>query len=162
MRLFILLVWMSSSIQHLNGQARPAISLPLNHLRLTSAFGYRIHPLTGSWRLHSAIDLAADRDSVLVVLDGKILKADYDPALGLFLRVAHFGDLESIYGHLSRFLAIPGQCVRAGDPIAISGASGLVTGPHLHFGLCYRKQFVDPLLFFYACRHYLPSRPRPN
>lgn len=121
--------------------------LPLQHLQLTSGFGYRLHPLYGVVRLHAGIDLAARHDTVFAVMDGAVSACRYDAGLGLFVRVAHAGSLESVYGHLSQWLVMPGDSVRAGEAIGMSGATGAVTGEHLHFAMLFKQHYIDPLRF---------------
>jgi murein DD-endopeptidase MepM/ murein hydrolase activator NlpD len=121
--------------------------LPLRHLQLTSGFGFRVHPVSHAWKFHAGIDLAARRDTVFAVLDGLVRTEGYDPRLGLTVRITHPGDLETIYGHLSQFLVLPGDTVASGDAIAITGATGAVTGEHLHFAVRYRGRPIDPLYF---------------
>lgn len=123
--------------------------LPLRNLRLTSPYGYRLHPIYHSVRLHAGIDLAASSDTVFTVLDGVVTVCRYDPGLGLYVRVAHRGSLETIYGHLSQWFVLPGDSVLAGDAIALSGATGATTGPHLHFAVTYHQHYIDPLQFLW-------------
>jgi len=66
--------------------------------------------------------------------------------LGIYIKIAS-DDLEITYGHLSQVLAI--DSVNSGDPIGISGATGRVTGEHLHLSMKYRGQYIDPLEFLY-------------
>lgn len=123
--------------------------LPLRHLRLTSPYGYRLHPIYHSARLHTGIDLAASSDTVFTVLDGVVTDCRYDPGLGLYVRVAHCGSFETVYGHLSQWFALPGDTVHAGEAIALSGATGATTGPHLHFAVQLNKKYIDPLQFLW-------------
>lgn len=132
-------------------------SLPLHNLRLTSPFGYRLHPIYHTIRLHAGIDLAAHNDTVFTVLDGRVTACRYDAGLGLYLHVDHAGGLQSTYGHLSQWLVLPGDTVRAGDAIAVSGATGTVTGEHLHFAVSCQGRWLDPLQFLLQLFNY--SRP---
>jgi murein DD-endopeptidase MepM/ murein hydrolase activator NlpD len=122
------------------------VCLPLRHLRITSCYGFRVHPLTGRFSFHKGVDLRARSDTVFAVLSGKVISAAYDPLLGFYVRLSH-GDFETIYGHLSQILVLAGDLVIAGDALGISGATGAVTGEHLHFGVCYRHSPVDPIKF---------------
>ena len=124
------------------------ICLPLKHLQLTSGFGYRSHPLTGKFSFHSGVDLRASRDTVFAVMDGSAISVSYDRGLGICIRLAH-GTVETSYGHLSAVLIHPGDSVLAGQPIAVTGATGTVTGEHLHFSVRCGKKPVDPLEFIY-------------
>ena len=122
------------------------VCLPLRHMRLTSGYGFRVHPLTGRYQFHKGIDLRARNDTVFAVLAGKVTAANYDPLLGFYIRLDH-GGFETLYGHLSQVLVLARDSVNAGDALAITGASGLVTGEHLHFAVSYRHKAIDPLKF---------------
>ncbi|MDB5145776.1 MAG: mepM 4 [Mucilaginibacter sp.] len=120
--------------------------LPLRQITLTSAFGFRIHPVTGKYRFHDGIDLRARKDTVFAVLAGVVQAAGYQPLFGVYIRVDH-GKFQTSYGHLSQLFVIPGDSVLAGQPIAVSGATGLVTAGHLHFSVLYHHRNIDPLKF---------------
>lgn len=79
-----------------------AFCLPLRHLSQTSGFGYRIHPLTGKYRLHTGVDLRACRDTVFAVLDGTISDVGYDRLLGIYIRLDH-GEFQSATVIFHRF-----------------------------------------------------------
>lgn len=124
------------------------ICLPLKHFKINSTYGYRVHPLTGNYAMHYGIDLKAHHDTVYAILDGRVSAANYGNSLGLTLHLDH-GQVESIYGHLSELLVSVQDSVLAGQAIAITGATGRVTGEHLHFSLRYKQRFINPIKFFY-------------
>jgi murein DD-endopeptidase MepM/ murein hydrolase activator NlpD len=124
------------------------VCLPLKYLYLNSDFGYRTHPLTGKYTMHEGVDFAARHDTVYAILDGFVKSTSYDNGLGINIHLQH-SDIESIYGHLSQVFVNPQQEVIAGEPIGITGATGRVTGEHLHFSLRYQNQFINPLKFLY-------------
>jgi murein DD-endopeptidase MepM/ murein hydrolase activator NlpD len=124
------------------------VCLPLKHLHINSDYGYRIHPLTGKYAMHSGVDLKACHDTVFAILDGLVKSTGYDGGLGINIRLEH-GLVESVYGHLSQVLVSQQDSVFAGEPIGISGATGRVTGEHLHFSIRCNKQFINPLKFLY-------------
>jgi len=119
--------------------------LPLRHLSITSDFGYRIHPVTRHYAFHAGTDFRAHHDTVYAICSG-CLSLGYDHFLGIYIRVLR-GDLQITYGHLSQVLTI--DSVKAGDPIAITGATGRVTGEHLHLSIKYKGLPIDPLKFLY-------------
>lgn len=125
------------------------ISLPLDHLTLTSSYGWRIHPVTGKPDFHRGVDLAARNDPVYSIMDGTVSSTGTDPILGIFIRVDH-GDIRSIYGHLSLALVQNGQPVLAGQPIGVTGSTGRATGEHLHFSIKSGHRYIHPLLFIKA------------
>jgi murein DD-endopeptidase MepM/ murein hydrolase activator NlpD len=124
-------------------------SLPLHQMRLTSSFGYRLHPIYKRIKMHAGIDIAAHHDTVFSILDGVVKSCRNSKSLGLFVQIDHGHTLNTIYGHLSQWLVLPGDTVSAGDPIAITGATGIVTGEHLHFAVSYAGHMLDPLQFLY-------------
>lgn len=124
------------------------VCLPLKHLKINSDFGYRVHPLTGKYAMHEGVDFKARQDTVYAILNGIVKSAGYNDGLGINIRLDH-GQLESVYGHLSRILVGPADSVIAGQPIGITGATGRVTGEHLHFSIRYRHKYINPIKFLY-------------
>jgi len=122
------------------------ISMPLNSIKVNSAFGRRIHPVTHKRDFHRGVDLHARSEPVFSFLAGKVTYTGFDTVLGKFIRIDHSG-LESIYGHLSVILVQKGEEVRSGDFIAVTGATGRVTGEHLHFSLRSNGVYIDPVNF---------------
>jgi murein DD-endopeptidase MepM/ murein hydrolase activator NlpD len=124
------------------------VCLPLKHLKINSDFGYRVHPLTGKYALHAGVDFKARHDTVYAILNGLVRSTGYDDGLGINIRLEH-GEITSVYGHLSQVLVGPQDTVAAGEPIGITGSTGLVTGEHLHFSICYRHKYINPIKFLY-------------
>ncbi|QJD95936.1 M23 family metallopeptidase [Mucilaginibacter robiniae] len=122
------------------------VCLPLRHLHINSSYGYRWHPLTGRVQFHQGVDLHARHDTVFAVLDGAVRDASFDTRLGCYVALQH-GAVETIYGHLSQAFVLKADSVTAGQPIGITGATGRVTGEHLHFAVRYRNRFINPLQF---------------
>ena len=123
------------------------ITLPLKHLKQTSGFGWRIHPITGEFQFHEGIDLAARNDTVFSIMNGVVTKIGNNPLIGNYILITHAGDVQSIYGHLSIIAVLPDDQVTAGQPIGITGATGRVTGEHLHFSIKYHGHELSPLAF---------------
>lgn len=120
------------------------VHLPISVLHVTSPYGNRVHPITGLQDFHNGVDLAADHSLIYAVLAGRVISCSEDPFLGNFIRIAH-GEVQSIYGHLSAILTRQGTCVKAGEPIGISGNTGRSTAEHLHFSVRYQNQPIHPL-----------------
>ena len=99
--------------------------------RITSGFGFR----QKFNRHHHGIDVALNiGDTVKSALPGVVTKVAYDfGGYGNYVVVSHRGGMETLYGHLSGSLVIPGQHVKAGDAVGLGGNTGNSTGPHLHF-----------------------------
>ncbi len=127
---------------------KPAIPsrAPLTGLRLTSEFGMRWHPITGRLRPHEGVDLGAPVGTpVLATADGMVEKAEWFGGYGLCVQIAHGGNLETRYGHMSRLNVADGQMVHKGDIVGFVGMTGRTTGPHLHYEVRVNGAAVNPL-----------------
>lgn len=102
---------------------------------ITSAFGWRIHPLFGSSRFHSGTDLGAPMGTpVLAAYAGQVALADFLGGYGLAVALNHNkGTQQSLYAHLSEIFVKQGELVKQGEVIGRVGSTGNSTGPHLHF-----------------------------
>ncbi|KQB99857.1 M23 family metallopeptidase [Pedobacter sp. Hv1] len=145
-RLFFLVTQFLLFPIYAQGQNNSPICLPLGQLYVNSPFGKRIHPVTGHPDFHRGVDLAARYDPVFSIMDGKVSATGYNPILGNYVRIMH-GQFQSVYGHLSYILVLSGDEVIAGQPIGITGATGRVTGEHLHFSIKFRERYLNPLFF---------------
>ncbi|WP_253189256.1 M23 family metallopeptidase [Brevundimonas sp. LM2] len=115
--------------------------------RVSSSFGFRVHPISGYRKMHQGIDFAAGTGTPIVApADGVVIEARRWGGYGNWLRVRHASGLESGYGHLSRYGSgiRPGQRVRQGQVIAYVGSTGASTGPHLHYELWRNGQRINP------------------
>lgn len=120
--------------------------LPVSGARLSSRYGYRVHPISGRGSSHRGVDLAVARGtSVTATLDGTVARASWSGGYGLLVTVDHGGGLETRYAHLSSIAVRPGQAVRAGQSLGRSGATGNTTGPHVHYEVRVNGVAVDPL-----------------
>lgn len=110
---------------------------------ISSVFGWRTHPITGTFRFHSGTDIAAPTGTpVLAVAPGEVATADYLGGYGLTVILRHEeGTQESRYAHLSEVFVQPGESVDQGNVIGLVGSTGFSTGPHLHFE--WRHQTTD-------------------
>lgn len=119
--------------------------------RLTSPFGWRVHPVTGKWKLHQGIDLAMPVGTPIQAIGpGAVAKVGTDPTApgGLSVTLEHPGGWRTYHGHLAGWMVRPGDQVAAGQVIGLVGMTGRTTGPHLHFGLYSPAgEPVDPLPF---------------
>jgi murein DD-endopeptidase MepM/ murein hydrolase activator NlpD len=115
---------------------------------VTSPFGMRPHPIRGNLRLHAGIDLGAPEGTPIhAVADGVVRHAGKDGANGLNVQLDHGYGLRTAYCHASVLLVRTGERVKAGQVIARVGATGLATGPHLHYGVYVANKPVDPMVF---------------
>ena len=116
--------------------------------RLRSAFGSRSDPLSGKRRFHTGVDLEVPSGTpVHATADGIVIGAKWSGAYGKLVKLDHGNGIETYYAHLSHFLVRPGQTVRRGQVIALSGRTGRVTGPHVHYEVRLRGTPVNPLDF---------------
>ena len=120
--------------------------MPIKGNYVTSHYGYR--PQFG--RTHKGIDLrAAIGDTVYSAFSGRVRLTRFERGgYGFYVIVRHEYGLETVYGHLSRFLVKPDQYVKAGQPIALSGNTGRSTGPHLHFETRFMGYAINPEAIF--------------
>jgi hypothetical protein len=101
----------------------------------TSGFGWRLHPILGSWMMHSGRDLAAPEGTpVVAALGGRVVSSGDAGGYGLAIEIEHERPLRrTLYGHLSELYVKEGDRVRQGEVIGRVGSTGLSSGPHLHF-----------------------------
>ena len=94
---------------------------------------------------HGGLDVAIPRGTPIRAAGGGVVaQAGSDPEYGLFVLIDHPDAYQSMYGHASRILVAPGDTVRAGQVIALSGSTGRSTAPHLHFEIRSAGSNVDP------------------
>lgn len=118
---------------------------PMADGKITSSFGYRPNPFTGGISFHPGVDLRASTGTpVMAARDGTVLETGTLEIYGLFVIINHDGGYQSVYAHLDEILVSEGQIVDAGDRIALSGNSGVSTGPHLHFEIRRNGKPADP------------------
>lgn len=117
---------------------------------VVSEFGYRTHPILGTWERHNGIDIDVPEGTpVSAAASGTVFNVDNDPdGIGLAVYLAHADSFYTVYGHLSEIQVQPGDTISAGQQIARSGNTGLSNGPHLHFEIRKTPEFpIDPLLY---------------
>lgn len=120
--------------------------MPLPFTRLTSQFGYRFHPMSGTYQPHAGIDLAAPTGSpVMATADGTVNFAGWAGGYGVLVKIDHGGAVETRYAHLSRSAVSSGQSVRRGEIIGFVGSTGRSTGPHLHYEVRESNVAINPL-----------------
>lgn len=117
---------------------------PVNGI-LVSSFGGRCDPLSGEGTFHTGVDLAATTGTpVHVTADGVVTSAAWSGDYGKLVIVDHGNGIETYYAHLSGFMVVPGQEVQRGQVIALSGGTGRVTGPHIHYEVRLHGTPVNP------------------
>lgn len=114
---------------------------------ITSHYGMRYHPISGQYKLHQGIDIAAGYGSnIVAACSGTVTIASYgyNGGAGNYVAISHGNGLSTVYYHCSSLLVTAGQFVVEGTPVALIGSTGSSTGNHLHFGVIKNGNYVDP------------------
>lgn len=123
-------------------------SFPVDDVEPSSLFGMRIHPLTQQNKLHNGIDLPGEEGQPFkAVAHGTVVFAGELGSLGQLIAIDHGDGIITRYGHAHSLKFAAGDKVRRGDIIGLIGATGTVTGPHVHFEIVQDGQNVDPATF---------------
>jgi murein DD-endopeptidase MepM/ murein hydrolase activator NlpD len=124
---------------------------PVTHAILSDGFGYRRDPVNGRGARHEGLDLRAVRNAAVIApAAGTVIAAGWDGAFGNLIQVDHGFGVVSRYAHLSRMLVRKGDVVAPGEQIGVVGATGRVTGTHLHYEIWVDGQPRDPMRFITA------------
>lgn len=119
--------------------------LPTSCMTLTSAFGYRIHPITGRPHSHTGTDIAAPYGTpIKAVKSGVVTISEYGSSYGNYVVISHGDGTTSLYAHMSSRAASAGDVVSQGDVIGYVGSTGNSTGNHLHLEIRVNGSRVDP------------------
>lgn len=117
-----------------------------NYYRVTSIYGWRIHPINKNKSFHTGVDIAAPYGTNLVAsANGKVIFAGYQGAYGNTIIIDHGGGLSTMYAHQSKFLVKVGDTVKINQPIGKIGTSGWSTGPHVHYEVRINGEHVNPM-----------------
>ncbi|BED96405.1 MULTISPECIES: murein DD-endopeptidase MepM [Escherichia] len=130
------------------GLAKGFLRFPTTkQFRISSNFHpRRVNPVTGRVAPHKGVDFAMPQGTpVLAVGDGEVVVAKRSGAAGYYIAIRHGRTYTTRYMHLRKLLVKPGQKVKRGDRIALSGNTGRSTGPHLHYEMWINQQAVNPL-----------------
>jgi hypothetical protein len=115
---------------------------------IRSPFGGRNDPFSGEGAFHTGIDLAVPPGTAVhVTADGTVEAVEYSGRYGKLIKVDHGNGIETYYAHLSEFLVVAGQEVRRNEVIGLSGATGHVTGPHVHYEVRVAGTPVNPFKY---------------
>ncbi len=117
---------------------------------VSSGFGYRVHPIYGTRRLHAGLDISGGSGTPIAAAKaGTVLSAGWRGGYGNAVVISHGGGITTLYAHQSRMNVSSGQQVGRGDIVGWVGSTGASTGPHLHFEVRVNGSAVNP-------RPYLP------
>lgn len=138
--------------EYYDAEGRPMkksfLRMPVDFARISSRFtSARRHPVLGITRAHQGVDYATGTGTpIMAAGDGRIVFAGWKGGYGRAVIVQHGGNVTTLYGHMSRFSNLKtGARVRQGDVIGYVGASGLASGPHLHYEFRIAGVHRDPL-----------------
>lgn len=126
----------------------PTYIKPISGGRLSSGFGKRSRPTRGASTYHKGIDWATPvGTAVMASSAGKVAKAGWGSGYGYVVYINHADGRQTRYGHLSKVLVSVGQTVSQGQKIALSGNTGVSSGPHIHFEILINGGQVNPLKY---------------
>jgi len=119
---------------------------PLKYANVTSRFGNRVHPVLGYQRAHEGVDYGAPTGTpVWAVGDGQVKQSGWNGGCGKSVTLRHRNGYETVYCHLSAVAVSAGKPVSQKQIIGYVGATGLATGPHLHYAVKRGGAFMNPL-----------------
>jgi len=133
--------------QNGNPLKKVLMRIPIEYGRLSSSFGMRNHPVLGRMRMHKGVDYAARTGTpIMAAGDGRVTFVGWKNGYGRTVVIDHGQGRSTLYGHMSAFGKYKmGSRVNQGVTIGYVGASGLATGPHLHYEFHVNKVQVNPL-----------------
>lgn len=112
---------------------------------LSSRFGHRTDPFTGTWTMHWGVDISTNMGNPIVATaDGIVIKVQYDKYLGNSVTISHGNGFTTVYGHMSKFAVKAGKKVKRGEVIGYIGKTGKAAGPHVHYEVWKDGKKVDP------------------
>ena len=120
---------------------------PINGATITSGYGMRNHPILGYSKMHRGVDFGAPTGTPIYAAgDGTVEFAGRKGGYGNYLKIKHGDKYASAYGHISRFASnvSPGRKVKQGQIVAYVGATGMATGPHLHYEILVNNEQINP------------------
>lgn len=124
----------------------PTYIKPVSGGRLSSGFGSRSAPTKGASSNHKGVDWSVPTGTaVMASCGGVVAKAGWGSGYGYVVYINHEDGRQTRYGHLSKVLVSVGQSVSQGEKIALSGNTGVSTGPHVHFEILINGKQVNPL-----------------
>ena len=150
-RMYLLVTLVLTLLSFLPASSAAAITMisPVGQpMIVKSPQGFRIHPITGEYKYHSGVDLAADYgDPIYAAAAGTVTYAGWMQGYGNTVIINHGGGISTLYGHCQSVNVSVGESVSQGDVIAYCGSTGNSTGPHCHFEVRENGEPVNPLSY---------------
>ncbi len=116
---------------------------------ITSSYGYRTHPITRKYTLHSGVDIGApNRAKIVAAGAGVVIYSGWYGAYGNAVIIDHGNGMSTLYGHMSSIAAANGRAVVGGQTIGYVGSTGWSTGPHLHFEVRKNGTPTSPMQYY--------------
>jgi murein DD-endopeptidase MepM/ murein hydrolase activator NlpD len=116
---------------------------------LTSRFGLRVHPIYGTTKSHTGVDIGAASGATIVAADGgTVVMAGVNSGYGNCVMIDHGNGYKTLYGHMSSIAVSNGQTVSQGETIGYVGSTGVSTGPHCHYEVWKDGSRIDPEQFY--------------
>jgi murein DD-endopeptidase MepM/ murein hydrolase activator NlpD len=156
----------SGSYFDLEGESvrRAFLLKPLAYRRISSRFtNSRYHPILRTWRSHRGVDYAADAGTdIMATSDGVVIHRGFDSSYGNSIQIRHPNGFVTRYAHMRAFRGgiVVGSRVKQGEVIGYVGATGLATGPHLHYEMLRGGRHIDPLSVDLPAGDPVPSQDR--
>ena len=119
--------------------------------RMTSGYGYRIHPIYKTRKMHYGMDFSAKTGTEIYATgDGVVSKVRRSKrGYGNYVKINHGFGYETLYAHMSKYIVKKGQKVKSGEVIGYVGNTGISTAPHLHYEVRKDKRKINPVNFYY-------------
>jgi murein DD-endopeptidase MepM/ murein hydrolase activator NlpD len=137
------------ALQHIDVMPAALVALwdPLPGARISSPYGWRLHPVFHTRLFHKGVDYeSAAGTAVIAAADGVVEDAGWRGNYGNYIRIRHSGRLETAYAHLAGFAPAlePGAPIHRGEVIGYVGMTGVATGPHLYYEVLVDGRQIDP------------------
>jgi len=119
--------------------------------RLTSGFGWRIHPIYGTRRHHNGTDVSSagiHGTKILAAKSGVVTTSEYSSSYGNYVVVSHSDGYQTLYAHMSKRAVSVGEVVKQGEVLGYVGSTGASTGSHLHYEVWYNGERTDAELYY--------------
>lgn len=155
-----------TSFKQVQGQIDQTPTIWPVYGRISSKFGSRIHPIYKKHHFHQGIDIAVDTGtSIYATASGRVSYASFSGGYGWVVIINHGSGIQTLYAHNSKLLVEQGQWVQKGEVIALSGQSGVATGPHLHYEVMISGKRVNPIAYMwqdFETPHFEDGSQTPN